>query len=118
MTNGVAASLNFSIQSAAVQPRFMLSLSNVLLVTSSPVTVPSTNLAGLIVVNPIFITPSGGVGFVLAAPGARTNIVQASTDLVQWTNIGAIFPNTTALEFTDTNAVVFPRRFYRAIPLP
>ena len=42
-----------------------------------------------------------------------TNIIQASTDLVSWTGI---FTNSAGVcEFTDTNAINYPDRFYRAV---
>jgi len=42
-----------------------------------------------------------------------TNIIQASTDLASWT---AIFTNSAGVyEFTDTNAIEYPHRFYRAV---
>jgi hypothetical protein len=42
-----------------------------------------------------------------------TNIIQASTDLVSWTGI---LTNSAGLyEFTDTNAINYPHRFYRAV---
>jgi hypothetical protein len=118
MTNGVVAALNFTVQPVANQNALRLSLSNVLLVTAVPAGVPSTNRNGLIVINPIFIGANREAGFILTAPGGETNIIQASTDLLQWTDIGRVVPASTALEFTDTNAPLFARRFYRAVPAP
>jgi hypothetical protein len=44
----------------------------------------------------------------------------ASTDLINWTNLGWGFTDTNgSVLFQDTNAASFPNRFYRAYwPLP
>jgi hypothetical protein len=58
-----------------------------------------------------------GTGFQLPFTGVigRTYQVQASTNLVNWTQL-ATFTNTAALAaFTDTNALHLPRRFYRLV---
>jgi hypothetical protein len=46
--------------------------------------------------------------------------IQASTNLINWTNIGSGTTDTNGfLFFQDTNAPGFPKRFYRAYrPLP
>jgi len=46
--------------------------------------------------------------------------IEASTDLVTWTNIGSGFTDSTGLlNFQDTNAAAFSNRYYRAYwPLP
>jgi len=45
-----------------------------------------------------------------------TYTIQASTNLLVWTNIGAALANLTgAFSFNDTNAPLFPLRFYRAL---
>ncbi len=46
--------------------------------------------------------------------------ILASTNLTDWLSIGWGFTDTNGLLFfEDTNAVIFPRRFYRATwPLP
>jgi hypothetical protein len=54
--------------------------------------------------------------FILTVTGqvGRTYNIQASPDLVAWTVIGAmVLPPGGSLDFTDTNAASFPRRFYR-----
>jgi chitinase len=40
-------------------------------------------------------------------------IVQASTDLIHWTDIATQMVHGTTLTFTDTNAIVFTARYYR-----
>ena len=61
----------------------------------------------------------GGAGqFQLSVTGATSHTynIQATTNLLAWTNIGAITLGTNgALSFTDTSAGGFARRFYRTI---
>jgi hypothetical protein len=55
----------------------------------------------------VILTVTGKVG--------RTYDIQASPDLVTWTAIGTVLvPAGGSLEFPDTNAASFPKRFYRA----
>jgi hypothetical protein len=45
--------------------------------------------------------------------------VEASPDLVTWTVIGTVTLDATgSLNFTDTNAAIFPQRFYRTAQVP
>ena len=118
MTNGVVVNLGFTVPPGTSQHALRLSLSNVVLVTSAPSAISSTNRHGVIVLNPIFIGPGGHAGFFLSALAGQTNIVQASIDLAQWTDIGTVVPIDTVLEFTDTNAPSFAHRFYRTVPQP
>jgi hypothetical protein len=115
MSNGVVATIVFNVPSTALQNALRLSLSNVLLVTASPSAVPSVNGNGLIILNPIFIRPDGKTDFLLSATPGQTNVIQASTNLEQWVDLGALVPADTAVEFTDTNAPAFPYRFYRTV---
>ena len=59
---------------------------------------------------------TGGVfGLSLSAPLGGQWEVQASTDLLTWTPLGAITVTNAAMPFIDTGATNFPRRFYRAV---
>jgi hypothetical protein len=62
---------------------------------------------------------------ILASPGGPATIqgagvtngtvtIQASTNLVSWTNIGSVY-STGSFSFTDTNAPAYPYRFYRTL---
>ena len=43
-------------------------------------------------------------------------MIEASTTLTTWTNIGASTANASGLyTFEDTNAPAYPQRFYRAV---
>lgn len=59
--------------------------------------------------------PDGSVRLQLAGPPSRTYDVEASEDFVAWTVIGtATLDADGSLDFTDTDAVNFEQRFYRA----
>jgi hypothetical protein len=45
-------------------------------------------------------------------------LIQATTnaaDPSSWVQIGSLLPATNPFTFTDTNASLFPKRFYRAV---
>jgi hypothetical protein len=42
-------------------------------------------------------------------------IVQASTDLVNWTNIAILANTNGTVQFVDQNSTNYPRRFYQAV---
>ena len=61
------------------------------------------------------------VGFQLGvegAPGTNVVIIQTSTDLVHWQPLFTNAPVGGTVQYTDTSAVGFARRFYRAEQLP
>jgi hypothetical protein len=63
---------------------------------------------------------SGGL-FVLTVSGTSGHAyeIQATQDLVTWTVIGTVTLDAVgSLDFTDTNAADFPRRFYRTREIP
>src|ERR1035437_898863 len=81
--------------------------------------------------NTIMITVSSGTSVTLIAPRisasqflfdvtgltvGKTNIVQASTNLISWTAIKTNVADNTAMTFT--NATTLPRRFFRLVELP
>jgi uncharacterized repeat protein (TIGR03806 family) len=49
------------------------------------------------------------------APAGQTYILQASSDLVNWTSISTNDPSSAPFNWVDPNAANFPRRFYRVI---
>jgi plastocyanin len=67
-----------------------------------------TNLARL---------PDGKVQFTVKTSANRTNIIQASSNLVTsiWEPIGSVVPGTNSFVFTDTNSTGFSLRFYRVV---
>lgn len=59
---------------------------------------------------------SGDGCAILSFEGVRgqTYTVQASTDMVNWTNIGTVTGNNKGLcQFVDPNAPKYPHRYYR-----
>jgi hypothetical protein len=62
-----------------------------------------------------FYTAGGEFQFNLAGEAGSNYVVEASTNLVDWI---PLITNTSPFLFTDTNAVSFPLRFYRAHPSP
>jgi hypothetical protein len=55
----------------------------------------------------------------VTGPAGLTCDIQASPDLVAWTVIGTVTLDASgSLDFTDTNAVNFPQRFYRTEQKP
>jgi hypothetical protein len=67
------------------------------------------------------ITPLAGGTLRLQANGALDGVyyqIETATNLIppiQWSNIGGKYPNGGVFTFTDTDAPLFPARFYRAI---
>ena len=118
ITDGILARLNFAIAPGLTDNAVRLSLSNVVLVTASAGVVSAVHGNGLIVIHPVSLRPGGHVEFILSALAGQTNVVQASTNLEQWIDLGEVSPVGSFLEFTDTNANLFPHRFYRSIPRP
>ena len=59
--------------------------------------------------------------FVLTVSGliGQTYDIEASQDLMTWTNIGTVTPDASgSLDFADTNAAGFPQQFYRTHEIP
>ncbi len=84
-------------------------------VTNSAGAVASTpvNLNVLAVTQLSFSLPvatNGGFQMALQSAAGITNVIEMSTNLIDWTNI-AVLTNST--QFTDTNALGAPARFYR-----
>lgn len=84
----------------------------------------------LVSANPLpviqFVTMSPDTGALLRVQGhaGRTNVVECSSDLVQWTPIStnvmpvAVYPASPAVDVTDATGVNLVQRFYRACELP
>ena len=64
--------------------------------------------------SPGMMTP-GGFQLQLSGPPASTYIIQASTNLRDWTPISTNSGLTGGVVFTDTDAANFSQRFYRAL---
>jgi hypothetical protein len=73
---------------------------------------------GAIILSPIYINPNGQVDFFLPSEAERSSLIQASTNLVDWTTLATKVANDVVLSYGDNSATNFPYRFYRAIPAP
>ena len=65
-----------------------------------------------------FLTPTvqnGGVNLVLTGAAGFTYQFQASTDLVNWAALTNVVNTNGTAAFTDTNAIFFSGRYYRAV---
>jgi hypothetical protein len=118
LSNGVLANLTFAVAPGTYPNALRLGVTNVTLVTASSAPVLTTNIPGVIVINPVFIHPGGDVNFFLSVVPNESYMVQGSTDLTQWLDLGRVDSPSAIIEFTDTNAPVFPYRFYRAVSVP
>jgi hypothetical protein len=59
--------------------------------------------------------PNGRFQFVVSGQINQSYVVQASTNLTQWTSLATNVAFTGEIEFLDTNAPTIPHRFYRAV---
>jgi hypothetical protein len=80
--------------------------------TSQPA-ILTVNAAGGVRLSEARWVPREGLRFKVTAPVGQRWAVEASTDLRQWIEIGTLEMTTGTREFTDAEAVVFPRSFYR-----
>jgi hypothetical protein len=83
-----------------------LSTTQIFFVTVQPVTLPTLSSSGLS--KGLFrMSVSGSVG--------PDYTVQASTNLITWTNLFTTNPATLPFTWTDTNTARFNRQFYRTL---
>ena len=61
---------------------------------------------------------NGHFQFSLSGPSATSALIQASTNLVDWTSLQTNTPFSGLLLFDDAQAVGYPVRFYRVLLLP
>jgi len=72
----------------------------------TPLTAPRFSFAGF---------QTGQFRLTLVGEAGRSDTIQASTNLVNWTDLTNFVSATGTNEFTDPAAPDFPRRFYRAV---
>jgi plastocyanin len=71
-----------------------------------------------ILTNPLRL-PGGDFKFTITnVVVGKSTIIQASTNLVNWTGLSTNVAPATSYLYTNTGAATFSRRFYRAIALP
>jgi mono/diheme cytochrome c family protein len=74
-------------------------------------------LPGVVFTTPGFLT-NGNFQLQIAGPTGKSYVLQASTNLVNWTPITTNVPASTPFSLVDSNAPSFSRRFYRVMLLP
>ena len=118
LSNGVVATLPFTV-AAGIRSNVRIELSNVILSTADGFSVPVTSVGGAIVVSPLYVRPTDGnvEGYMEGLDDDRSYVVQATSNLVNWVNIATNAPVDSFLDFMDLDAHLFPRRFYRALPM-
>lgn len=84
-----------------------LGVTTVLLTIVNPNPIPISIGAGV-------MTPAG-LELSLAGPASGTYVIEASTNLTDWTAISTNSGVTGSVVFTDTTAASYSRRFYRAV---
>jgi hypothetical protein len=79
--------------------------------------ISSSNAIAINGTAPIQIThchrTSAGVCLQVVGPVGQTAVIEASTDFVNWTELGAIFLPNGSIEFTDESTSATGQRFYR-----
>jgi hypothetical protein len=63
-------------------------------------------------------TGEGVVEFQITGEAGRTNVVEASTNLVDWIPLGSVLNVNGRISFTDLTATNYNQRFYRAVLVP
>jgi len=86
---------------------------NAILAVTNPLPVPPQTSGGQVL-------PGGNFQFSIQERGSAIQTVQilASTDLGDpsgWVQIGSVFPGTANFTFADTNAALYPTRFYKVV---
>lgn len=83
-----------------------------ILQTYNPVPIPAA-------LAPVIAPPVNGVfTFMVQANAVQTMLIQATTNLTDptsWVTIATNPPSSSAFSFSDTNAALYPRRFYRTV---
>jgi hypothetical protein len=103
VTVGASGSLDFTDTNAASFSRRFYRTSEVLYTV--PTTLPGVQLR---------VTPARQFVLTVNGPIGHTYDIQATQDFKTWTVIGTVTVDASgSLDFTDTNAASFSRRFYR-----
>ncbi len=74
---------------------------------------PVTAIPGEVFVVPAYVQPNGRAQFFFSSQAGTNYVVQASTDLQNWTNLSTNTATSDFLDLVDTDAVLYPWRFYR-----
>ena len=74
---------------------------------------PVTVTPGEVFVVPAYVFPDGSAQFFFQSQPGSNYVVQASVNLVEWTNISTNMATGDFLDLVDADAVFYPWRFYR-----
>lgn len=114
LSNGVIATIPFTVSPTAPLGRYSLVLTNVMMTTAGVNPITSSNLSGYLDLNPVFVRADGNMDLFLKGTSGQAYVVQATTNFVQWVNISTNIANQNFLvTLTDTDAHLYPRRYYR-----
>jgi hypothetical protein len=117
LTNGTLASVPFVIAPGNNVANIPISLNNVVLASAVGTAIARTTSQGAIVMSPVYRRPDGIVDLFLNVQPNQNYLVQSGTNLIDWFNFSTNESLDPLLFLIDENAVGFPHRFYRAIPL-
>ncbi len=118
-TNGFNATLPISLPPTERVGSGPLTPGNVVVAHPDATAVVSVVLkAGEVFITPARRNADGTANFFTASEPGTNYVAQASTNLVQWTNIGTNVATDVWLDWLDVDAVNYPYRFYRALPEP
>ena len=113
-TNTSITSLPFIVSPTEFVGSGPLTPDNVVLATADGAQVPGVGLGvGAIFVQPVNLLPNGHVQFFLHSTQDQRYAIQATTNLVNWVNIGTNTAPGDFMNLLDVNAAGLPYRFYR-----
>ncbi len=113
-SNRVAASMPFSVPSEERNGSGPIAPRNAMLVRPDATAMaPVRTLAGAVFVRPVNPLPDGTVQLFMPSQEGTNFVVQATTDLVQWTHISTNVATGELLNLLDLDASNHPFHFYR-----
>ncbi len=127
LQNGEVVNVPISISALALESTTGLTISNAILADINGQTVqPVTLTPGSIHISTalparlgsVLRAPNGQAQFSVVGGNQRSYLIQASTNLTQWTSISTNTTSSGLINFFDSNASNYPIRFYRAIVAP
>jgi len=128
LTNGVLADHILFIATGAPDATTSITLTNAIFSNAQGAKVEPEGLLGgsLLIVSlatparlgSLLLSTNGHVQFEVTGAENRRYLIQASTNLIQWTDLSTIVAAAGAVELTDSTATNSSYRFYRAVLVP
>ncbi|HSU55234.1 MAG TPA: immunoglobulin domain-containing protein [Candidatus Dormibacteraeota bacterium] len=115
LSNGTSSSLQFSHASLSNAGAYSVVVANSSGSQTSKVATLTVNLPDVRLTTTTAQPASGAFNFKVSVTSGLTYIVQASTDLQNWTPIATNVASTDNPAFSDPDAPNYPQRFYRAV---